>query len=37
MEFKIRFGAAKISNVKANSERNVPDPQDNWSNSSKYP
>ena len=29
MDFKIRFGAAKISNVKANSERNVPDPQDN--------
>ena len=28
MDFKIRFGAAKLKKSKENSERNVPDPQD---------
>ena len=28
MDFKIRFGAAKLMKTKNNSERNVPDPQD---------
>ena len=28
MDFKIRFGAAKLMKTKANSEKNVPDPQD---------
>ena len=28
MDFDIRFGAAKLMKTKANSERNVPDPQD---------